>query len=114
MMSARKLLGLRGPLLAVLAGIVLSGCYEDDRYRYLAHGDSVTLGAGDAVAVNKATHTIDPWPPESNNTRIDQDGKRAEIAVKRYETNTSIEPKGLTSNSSNKGDVKGVIPVIGN
>jgi hypothetical protein len=86
-------------LLAMLAGVGLSGCYEDDRYRYLAHSDTVTLGAGNATAINKAIHTIDPWPPESSKTRIDQDGKRAHIAVKRYEANKSIEPRGLTANS---------------
>jgi hypothetical protein len=85
------------PLLLVLVGIGLSGCYEDDRYRYLAHSDTVTLGAGNANAVNAATMTVDPWPPESRNAQIDQDGKRAAIAVKRYETNTSIKPQGLTT-----------------
>jgi len=99
MISGKKLIGLRGLLLAVLAGVALSGCYETDRYRYLGHGDGVTLGAGDSVAVNKAVHTIDPWSPESNETRIDQDGKRARIAVERYETNTTITPRGLTANS---------------
>jgi len=85
------------PLLLMLVGIGLSGCYEDDRYRFLAHSDTITLGAGDANAVNAATQTIDPWPPESKEARIDQDGKRAHIAIKRYETNTSIEPRGLAT-----------------
>ncbi len=89
----------RIPFVLVLVGVGLSGCYEDDRYRYLAHGDSVTLGAGNANAVNAATMAIDPWPPESKDNRIDQDGKRAAIAVKRYETNTSIKPKGVNTSS---------------
>lgn len=109
-MTAR-ILGL--PLLLVLVGIGLSGCYEDDRYRYLAHSDTVTLGAGNAAAVNAATHTIDPWPPESKDDRIDQDGKRAAIAVKRYETNTSIQPKGLTTTKNAYPDVPQGGPVVG-
>ncbi len=64
-------------LVLVLVGVGLGGCYEDDRYRYLAHGDCVTLGAGNANAVNAATMAIDPWPPESKDNRIDKDGKRA-------------------------------------
>lgn len=98
---------LQTALLAMLVGAGLSGCYEDDRYRYLGHGDSVTLGAGDAAAINKAIHTIDPWPPESSRTRIDQDGKRAHIAVKRYEANKSIQPRGLTGNSDGNSNGNG-------
>jgi hypothetical protein len=115
-MSANKLRALRGPMLAVLAGIALSGCYEDDRYRYLGHGGSVTLDAGDAPAANKAIHTIDPWSAASNNTKIDQDGKRAAIAVKRYETNTSIEPRGLSADpdANGNGDLNGIGPAVGN
>jgi hypothetical protein len=94
----------RIPLVLVFVGIALSGCYEDDRYRYLSHSDKITLGAGNANAVNAATQTIDPWPPESKENRIDMDGKRAHIAVKRYETNTSIEPKGLSTTSAAQSD----------
>ncbi len=97
-------LNFRLPLLLALVGIGLSGCYEDDRYRYLAHSDSITMGAGDANAVNATTQTVDPWPPESQDNRIDQDGKRAHIAVKRYESNTSIPPHGLTTNEVYTGD----------
>ena len=46
---------LRIPLILALVGIGLGGCYEDDRYRYLAHSDSITMGAGNANAVNAAT-----------------------------------------------------------
>jgi hypothetical protein len=81
----------------------LGACYDQDRYLYLGHGDGVTFGAGDAVATNKVTQTIDPWPAASRKTRIDMDGKRALIAVERYETNTSIPPRGLNGSSANGG-----------
>jgi hypothetical protein len=45
-------------------------------------------------------HTIDPWSKPSNKTQIDMDGKRAGLAVKRYETNTSPQPKGLNDTIS--------------
>jgi hypothetical protein len=95
---------------SALAGVTVGtgACYDQDRYLYLGHGDSVTLGAGDAVATNKVTHTIDPWPPHSRTTRIDLDGKRAAIAVERYETNTSIPPRGLTTSRPNVS----VVPAI--
>jgi hypothetical protein len=44
-------------------------------------------------------HTINPWPAHSRNTQIEMDGKRAGLAAKRYESNTSIKPKGLGSDT---------------
>ncbi|MFM9848716.1 MAG: hypothetical protein ACKVP3_16310 [Hyphomicrobiaceae bacterium] len=86
--------------LATLAAITAGGCNDEYRHRYFSHGDKVTLGAGDAVASNIAAHTIDVWPDHVRRTKINQDGKRAAIAVKRYETNTSIRPKGLANGNS--------------
>jgi hypothetical protein len=80
-------------LIAVAAG----GCNEEYSDRYFGYSDKVTLGAGDAAAANIAAHTVDVWPDHARRTKINQDGKRAAIAVKRYETNTSIKPKGLTN-----------------
>jgi hypothetical protein len=83
--------------LLLCAGAVLAACTSDQTHDYLGHSDRVTNGAGDAVASNKAVHTIDPWPRHSSKTDIEMDGKRAGIAAKRYESNTSISPKGLSS-----------------
>jgi hypothetical protein len=77
--------------------LLASGCTNDQLYPYRAHTDKVTLGAGNASAVNRAVHTIDPWPRYSQKTRVDMDGNRALVAVRRYETNTSIKPKGLSA-----------------
>jgi hypothetical protein len=76
----------------------LCGWDEDElRYQYRGYSDKVTRGAGNAAAANIATHTIDPWPRSSQRTHIDQNGKRAYIGIKRYETNTSLPPKGINS-----------------
>ena len=85
------------PLLGATLLLLASGCTNDQIYPYRAHTDKVTLGAGNASAVNRAVHTIDPWPQYSRKTQIDTDGNRALVAVRRYETNTSIKPKGLPS-----------------
>jgi hypothetical protein len=82
---------------ALLAAGITGACTAEQRHEYLAHSDTQTLDAGDAVAANKATHTINPWPAASQKTQIDMDGKRAQIAGRRYETNTSIKPKGLAN-----------------
>jgi type IV pilus biogenesis protein CpaD/CtpE len=68
-------------------------CGDEYFYRYRAHTDRVTSGAGNAAASNIAAQMVDPWPASSRRNRINQDGKRAHIAVKRYESNTSITPR---------------------
>jgi hypothetical protein len=87
----------RLPLLGATLLLLASGCTNDQIYPYNAHTDKVTLGAGNASAVNRAVHTIDPWPQYSQKTQIDTNGNRALVAVRRYETNTTVKPKGLSS-----------------
>ncbi len=77
-----------------LATLGLAGCFDDS---YYARRDTVTLGAGDAVAVNQATQTVDPWPAHARQSHIDVDGKRLGIAVQRYQQNKSIPPRGLNT-----------------
>jgi hypothetical protein len=89
----------------------MGACTSDFHQEYLAHTDRVTSGAGNAVAANRAVHTIDPWPYHSQNTQIDIDGKRAQVGTRRYESNTSIKPKGIgsgsaTANGNSGGDSK--------
>ena len=75
-----------------LAFWLLSGCSSDQLYEHQAHTDTVTEGAGNAVAVNRAVQTIDAWPTYSQKTEVDMDGKRALAAVRRYENNNSTKP----------------------
>jgi hypothetical protein len=77
---------------AIIAPAMLSGCNEDD---YLARRDTVSLGAGDAIATNAVTQTIDPWNRNAKNTDIQLDGERAGVAIDRYQQNKSIPPKGV-------------------
>lgn len=88
--------------LLISAVVGLAACTSDQTHEYLAHSDRVTSGAGDAVAANKAIHTIDPWPPYSQKTQIETDGKRAGVAMKRYETSA-----GDTANASDQSLVSG-------
>jgi len=75
---------LRGILLALLAG-VLAGCNS-----WLAHRETISYQAGDAVAWNRAVHTIDPWPVTSRDTTIPTSGRRIARAIDVYENG---EPK---------------------
>lgn len=74
-------------LTVVLTAAALGGC--DD---YLDRRDTLTLGVGDAVEVNKATQTINRWPETARRDRWYSDGERAQIAVERYRTRSLRSP----------------------
>lgn len=76
---------------------------DSDRwFNSRSHSDRVTPGAGNAAAANIATQTVDPWPAHSARKHINLDGKRAQKAIKRYETNTSITPRGVDTLQLNR------------
>jgi len=90
-------------VVSVAMSLLASGCTNDQFYEYRAHTDKVTEGAGNASAANRAIQTVDPWPVYSQKTDVNMDGKRALVAVRRYETNTSLKPKdsGADMSASN-------------
>ena len=77
----------------------LGACQERKYNRYLHARDTVTLNAGDAVAHNKAVHTIDPWPANSRKAHHTTNGQRMVLGMKRYQNNESLEPQGLSTNN---------------
>lgn len=60
--------------------VCLSACQD-----YGARRETISLGAGDAVAANRAIHAVDPWPDASRNTAIPVSGRRMAAAVEAYE-----------------------------
>jgi hypothetical protein len=89
------------PAVAFVLAMTLAApaCYalDDD---YFSRRDTVTDDAGDAIATNNVTQTIDPWAPHAKNTEIKIDGKRAQIGISRYQNNQSASPKGLRGNNA--------------
>ena len=59
---------------------------------YFHRSDKITLGEGDANAVNTATHVIDPWPRYVGNRRIPGNGDRLSRAVERYRQGSYRQP----------------------
>ena len=87
----------RSNRLAVLALVApLIGACTD---MYLDRRDTVSFAAGDAVAVNKITQMIDPWPPYAGNRSIAFDGERMAAAAERYRTN-KVTPLSTAATSS--------------
>lgn len=66
-----------------------------DPYDYRDRSDTITSSAGNAHAANIAVHTVNPWPRYAKKWRMTLDGKRAGLAITRYQANQSIPPKGL-------------------
>src|SRR5262245_59018175 len=82
---------------AVLVGGSLAGSGalawdQDPIAMYFQRSDKITLGAGDAKAVNAATHIIDPWPRYVGNRRIPGNGDRLSRAVERYRQGSYRQP----------------------
>ena len=75
---------------------VLGGCSDI----YTDRRDMIALSAGDAVAVNKMTHMVDPWPRHSANRNIAFNGEKMQTAVERYRTNKVTNPVGATTSSA--------------
>lgn len=73
---------------AITLGTALCACSDI----YFARRDSVSLSAGDAIAANAAQEVVDPWPPESGNTRLAANGQKMQGAVERYRTNKVTPP----------------------
>ncbi len=83
------------------------GCYPTE---------FVTRQAGDAVQVNKDIQMIDPWPHYAKNRKIDMDGHRASLAMRRYEANEVIPPVNLAAkmpnNNNNSSNTPAPVPEL--
>lgn len=83
----------------LVAGITLSGCSDI----YYDRRDTISLGAGDAIASNRDTHMVDPWPVYSANRNIAFNGERMQRAVECYRANKVTPPADLNTSPSLTG-----------
>lgn len=77
--------------LTLAAGMLLAGCSTD----YYDHRDTISLSGGNAIAANKVTQMVDPWPRESANKNIAFNGEKMQTAVERYRKNKVTNPRGI-------------------
>ena len=87
--------GTKAVSLAIMLATVVSGCSDI----YYDRRETVSLGAGDALATNRATHMVDPWPRHSLNTRIAGNGQLMQAAQDRYNRGKPYTPVLPTSAS---------------
>lgn len=95
MSSQLKIDGRRRLLTALALAAMLGGCSDI----YFDRRDSIVPVAGDAIAANKVTHMVDPWPRSSANRDIAFNGEKMQSAVERYRTNRIIQPVNATTSS---------------
>jgi len=81
---------------ALVAGTILGGCSDI----YYDRRETIALGADDAVAGNRAIHTLDPWPRRVGNPNLAFNGERMQSAVDRYQRNRVIEPVNVGTSST--------------
>jgi hypothetical protein len=81
---------------AVLVGVTLAGCSD----LYFDRRDTISLVSGEAMAANRVTHMIDPWPAHAANRNIAYNGERAAVASERYRTGRVIPPVNATTSSA--------------
>lgn len=93
----------------IFAGMIV-GCSNQDLY--FDRRETITLGAGDAVASNIIAQTIDPWPRVAGNRDIESNGEKMQGAIERYRTNKVTPLRALSTssvefNQSSSGDSSG-------
>src|SRR6478609_10091867 len=86
----------RAVVATALLGATLGGCSE----YYFDRRDTITLYSGDAVASNRMTQMVDPWPAASGRRNIAFSGEKAATASERYRTGRIIQPVNATTSSA--------------
>jgi hypothetical protein len=86
----------------VVIGTTVAGCSE----MYFDRRETLSLGAGDAIATNKVTQTIDPWPRHSANDRIAANGRLMQAAQDRYNRGKVVTPVLPTQTSKDDQSVR--------
>ncbi len=78
------------------AATVLAGCSDI----YYDRRETISPSAGDAMASNRVTHMVDPWPPSSANRNIAFNGEVMQRAVERYRDGDVIQPVNTTTSAA--------------
>lgn len=81
-------------LIALIAGTV-GACSE-----YTDRRETIALSGGDALATDRVTEMVDPWPRYSGDRNIAFNGAKMQSAVQRYRTNQIIQPVGTGTSGS--------------
>jgi ABC-type uncharacterized transport system auxiliary subunit len=79
---------------AALAAL-LAGCSD-----YTDRRETIALSGGNALATNRLTLMVDPWPAASADRNIAYNGQKMQTAVQRYRTGQIIQPNSNATSGS--------------
>ena len=80
----------------LLLGPALAGCSDI----YFDRRETIVPNAGEAMAANRVTQMVDPWPRSSANRNIAFNGQVMQGAVERYREGRVIPPVNATTSST--------------
>ena len=80
----------------VLLATLLAGCSDI----YYDRRETISVVSGEAMAANRVTHMIDPWPAASGKREIAYSGERMQTAHERYRTGCITKPVNATTSST--------------
>lgn len=83
-------------LASMVLAAMLGGCSE----YYFDRRDTVSLHSGEAMAANRVTQMVYPWPAASGNRNIAYNGEKAATASERYRAGRTIPPVNATTSSA--------------
>jgi hypothetical protein len=86
---------MRAAAVLLAAGTLLAGCSDI----YFDRRETIVPTTGDAIAANRVTHMVDPWPPSSANRNIAFNGEVMQRAHERYREGRVIPPVNATTSS---------------
>jgi hypothetical protein len=95
-MSCVYAINLRRVLGALALCAALGGCTE----HYLARRDAISPSAGDALATDRVTMMVDPWPRAAGNRNIAFNGERMQAAAERYRKDKVKPPVSMSTSSA--------------
>ena len=87
-------------LIAVMSA--MAGCAG--QAQYFDRSDTITPGAGDAVAHNKSVHIINPRPRRAYNTHIHHSGERMSHAMDRYNAGPEGSQNGAAADGGGQNE----------
>jgi hypothetical protein len=95
-MSCKYAANLRRALGALALCAALAGCSD----YYYARTDSLSPSAGDALATDRITQMVDPWPRAAADRNIAFNGERMQAAAERYRKGKVTPPVNATTSST--------------